>query len=109
VNTRDESGCTLLWLLASKGQSANDVALNETTKGLTPLMVAARDGHEAVVKLLLKRDDIRTDIKDRGNDNLGWTAPVYAVERRVKVVVRRYTLTFVSMEHCAIGALIAAF
>jgi ankyrin repeat protein len=50
----------------------NDVALNETTKGLTPLMVAAWDGHEAVVKLLLKRDDIRTDIKDRGNDNGIW-------------------------------------
>jgi hypothetical protein len=35
-------------------------------------MVAAWDGHEAVVKLLLKRDDIRTDIKDRGNDNGIW-------------------------------------
>ena len=51
-------------------------------------MVAARDGHEAVAKLLLKRDDIRTDIKDSGNDNLGWTALVYAVEKWVEAVVQ---------------------
>jgi ankyrin repeat protein len=97
VNTRDESGCTLLWLLASKGQSAivqlmlqrNDIALNEMSKGLTPLMVAARGGHEAVVKLLLEKGDIKTDIKERGIDNLGWTALVYAVEGRVETVVRR--------------------
>jgi ankyrin repeat protein len=34
------------------------------TYGRTPLWWAAREGHEAVVKLLLERDNVVADLKD---------------------------------------------
>ena len=32
--------------------------------GRTPLSLAAKEGHEAVMKLLVERDDVEADLKD---------------------------------------------
>ncbi|RPA89120.1 hypothetical protein L873DRAFT_1589214, partial [Choiromyces venosus 120613-1] len=45
----------------------------DTKHGLTPLCWAARNGHEAVVKTLLAREDVRTDTPDKLNKtHLTW-------------------------------------
>jgi ankyrin repeat protein len=43
--------------------------------GRTPLLWAAKEGHEAVVRLLAKRDDVAVDSKDDyGQTPLLWAA-----------------------------------
>ena len=64
-----------IWLLkaAVEGQEVvvqwllnNCAELNsENSRGRTPLSLAAMNGHEAVVKLLLGRDDVEADSRDR--------------------------------------------
>ena len=38
---------------------------SKDSHGGTPLLLAAKNGHEAVVKLLLARDDVNVNSKDR--------------------------------------------
>ena len=52
--------------------------------GQTPLSMAAEEGHEAVVKLLLERDDVEADSKDVED----WTPLVFAVQRGHKAIVK---------------------
>jgi ankyrin repeat protein len=63
----------------------NDIDPNQKSHKSTPLMIAARGGHEAVVQLLLNRDDVRTNIQD---DISGWTALVHAASEGHEAVVR---------------------
>ncbi|KFY83078.1 hypothetical protein V498_08310, partial [Pseudogymnoascus sp. VKM F-4517 (FW-2822)] len=57
----------LLQELTCCNGNENYININtETSYGETPLSWAAKMGHEAVVKLLLQRDDIAADLKDSG-------------------------------------------
>ena len=53
-----------------------DINPNKPDKdGKTPLLVAARDGHEGVVKLILGRDEVNPDKPDgHGRTPLWWAA-----------------------------------
>ncbi|KAI9782990.1 MAG: hypothetical protein M1816_001650 [Peltula sp. TS41687] len=52
--------------------------------GRTPLLWAAEGGHEAVVKLLVERDDVDADSRD----NDGWTPLSWAARRGHEAVVQ---------------------
>ena len=52
--------------------------------GITPLSWAARGGYEAVVRLLLARDDVEADLQDNG----GITPLSYAARQGHEAVVR---------------------
>ena len=52
----------------------DDVDPNIQTDGWTPLTAAARNGHEAVVRLLLNRNDANPIVCDPS----GWTALTFA-------------------------------
>jgi ankyrin repeat protein len=52
--------------------------------GRTPLSTAAASGHEAVVKLLVERDDVVADSKDKD----GWTPLLWAAQRGHEAVVK---------------------
>jgi ankyrin repeat protein len=52
--------------------------------GRTALSYAAEEGHEAVVKLLLNRTDVKAHLKDKE----GRTALTYAVESGHEVITR---------------------
>jgi ankyrin repeat protein len=52
--------------------------------GRTPLSWAAERGHEAVVRLLVERDDVEADSKDQ----FGRTPLLWAVENGHEAVVR---------------------
>ena len=55
--------------------------------GLTPLMWAARQGHEEVVKLLLQEKHTRPDVRDK---EYGRTALAWAAEGGHEGVVRLF-------------------
>jgi ankyrin repeat protein len=57
---------------------------NQQSGGLTPLMVVAWKGHEAVVRLLLSNDGVKPDIQARG----GCTVLTLAAQNRHEEVVR---------------------
>jgi ankyrin repeat protein len=54
-----------------------------TIRGQTPLSIAAEEGHEVVVKLLLATGKIDADSKDKS----GQTPLLYATEGGHKVIV----------------------
>jgi ankyrin repeat protein len=51
-------------LLSEIGRNTNVSADSKDGHGRTPLWRAAEKGHEAVVNLLLERDDVTADLKD---------------------------------------------
>lgn len=53
--------------------------------GRIPLSLAAEEGYEAVVRLLVERDDVKADLKDE----YGRTPLSFAVEEGHEAVVRR--------------------
>jgi ankyrin repeat protein len=54
--------------------------------GCTALSLAAKNGQEAVVKLLLEREDVEVDSR---NDSLGWTVLMEAANECHKDIVKR--------------------
>ena len=56
---------------------------SKDTYGQTPLFLAARNGHEAIVKLLVERNDVEADLKD----NWGRTPLLRAAKEGHEVVV----------------------
>ena len=70
-------------LAADFGDSSVDVD-SKDTNGRTPLSYAASNGHEAVVKLLVDRDDVEADLKDTD----GQTPLSYAAQSGHKAVVK---------------------
>jgi hypothetical protein len=62
-------------LLLSKHGDSNIKADSKDKYGRTPLSWAAWEGHEAVVRLLIERDDVEADSKDKyGRTPLLWAA-----------------------------------
>ena len=57
---------------------------SKDTEGRTPLSFAAQMGHEAVVKLLLVRDDVEVNSKDTA----GRTPVLFAAENGHETVVK---------------------
>jgi len=55
--------------------------------GRTPLSWAAGEGHEAVVKLLVERDDVEADSKDDFGETPLWWAAANGHEAVVKPLV----------------------
>ncbi|PIG82418.1 ankyrin repeat-containing protein, partial [Aspergillus arachidicola] len=87
---QDESGRTILHLLAREGELMELLLANDGIRpdpkdncGRTPLSYAA-EGYEVVVRLLLERRDIEADSKD----NLGRTPLSYAAGGGHEAVVR---------------------
>ena len=76
-------------LLPGSGGNVMISADSEDQDGLTPLWCAARNGHEAVVKLLVERDDVEANCEDRyGQTPLSWAAR-RGHEAMVKLLVER--------------------
>ena len=72
IHARDSSG-------------RDDVVFDsKDTEGWTPLSWAARSGHEAIVKLLVKRDDVIADLRD----NSGRTPLLWAAQSGHEAVVK---------------------
>jgi ankyrin repeat protein len=70
----------------------NDVCMNieaRDSHGRTPLSWAAASGHEAVVKLLVERDDVVADAKDKYGRTPLWWAAASGHEAVVKLLVER--------------------
>ena len=57
--------------------------------GQTPLLWAAAMGHEAVVRLLVERDDVEADLKDQRGRTPLWGAAVSGHEAVVRLLVER--------------------
>ncbi|RYP68349.1 hypothetical protein DL771_006735 [Monosporascus sp. 5C6A] len=76
-------------LLRGSGKD-NMISVNsKDNSGRTPLWWAAAKGHEAVVKLLIERDDVEADSKDEsGQTPLSWAA-ANGHEAVVKLLVKR--------------------
>src|ERR1700733_13119475 len=74
IAKKDRSGQTALSTAAIKGQEA--VVESKGGRGRrTPLLLAARNGHEAVVKLLLEKGaDVESKVRDYGPTPLSWAA-----------------------------------
>ena len=69
--------------------SGGNMVDSKDSEGQTPLSWAAERGHEAVVKLLVDRDDVITDSKDvYGQTSLFWAA-IEGHEVVVKLLVNR--------------------
>lgn len=73
--------------LASGTTSINADPLDRS--GRTPLSWAAGNGHEAVVKLLLARDDVEADSKDTESQTPLWWAAELGREAVVKLLLAR--------------------
>jgi hypothetical protein len=68
-------------------QPSGNIGISADSKdegGRTPLSYAAEKGHEAVVKLLVKRGDVKADSKDKN----GRTPLMHAAEKGHKAVVK---------------------
>jgi len=59
------------------------------SRGNTPLMWAAKNGHEGVVKILLERDDVSPDKPDNNGKTPLWWAAYYGYEGVVKILLER--------------------
>ena len=57
--------------------------------GLTPLAWAAKGGHEAVVQMLLERDDVNPNITDRYGETPLHIAACEGYEGVVKMLLER--------------------
>jgi hypothetical protein len=76
-------------LLSEQSGSMGILANSKDNYGRTPLSWAAREGHEAVVKLLVGRDDVEADSKgNNGRTPLSWAA-AEGHEAVVKLLVGR--------------------
>jgi hypothetical protein len=75
-------GCLAEKLLKEPGYNLRADAKDEV--GRTPLSWAAENGHEAVVRLLVERDDVEADPEDKDGRTPLW----YAAERGHEAVVR---------------------
>ncbi|OCL01946.1 hypothetical protein AOQ84DRAFT_199979 [Glonium stellatum] len=68
-------GCTYLAGMLLKELECSIDADSKDGNDQTPLLLAAQHGHEAVVRLLVERDDVEADAKDRfGQTPLSWAA-----------------------------------
>jgi ankyrin repeat protein len=82
----DVGSRSLLTLAAWHGYEELVRLLNQPNDdNMTPLMVAARRGHEAVVSQLVAEDNVRTDL--RGGPS-GWTALTFAAHNGHEGIVR---------------------
>ncbi|RYP26030.1 hypothetical protein DL768_011840 [Monosporascus sp. mg162] len=76
-------------LLYESGKDNIKFVDSQDKYGQTPLSYAATYGHEAVVKLLIERGDVKTDLKDNyGRTPLSWAAEG-GHETVVKLLVER--------------------
>ena len=92
LDTKDEHGCTPLFLAAKSGHEAvvsllierDDVDINSKGENAwTPLWGAARNGHEEVVRLLIERG-----VEINSRDSWGQTPLSWAASRGHEAVVR---------------------
>ena len=72
-----------LRMLLAKGAGKIDADSGDKY-GCTPLYLAAQNGHEVIVKLLLNTDEVEPDLKTEG----GWTPLLIAAENGHEAVVK---------------------
>jgi hypothetical protein len=87
-----------LWLLHSENAIGKD-ADSKDNEGRTPLSCAAAGGHEAVVKLLVERDDVDADSKDEHGRTPLSCAAAGGHEAVVKLLVERDDVDADSVEY----------
>jgi ankyrin repeat protein len=76
-------------LLAETGGNIEVSADTKDNDGRTPLSWAAAQGYEAVVKLLLAREDVEADAKDYIDQTPLWWAALGGHEAVVKLLLAR--------------------